>query len=83
MYRVIAKTTTRIARTIQTLRRIMRDLRKKFIPVALPPGRARVETRPRPTGSALTLKTIGMVAVAAFAAAAATLLAATITLSHA
>ena len=40
---------------------------KKLTPVTLPPGRARLATSPSPTGSA-TPKTIGIVAVAAFAA---------------
>ena len=39
-------------------------------PVTFPPGRARLATRPAPTGSTLT-NTIGIVAVAAFAASAA------------
>src|SRR5262249_40198774 len=38
------------------------------VPVALPSGRAMLATRPSLTGSSLTAKTIGMVAVAAFAA---------------
>src|SRR5271166_1822635 len=41
------------------------------MPVALPPGRARLATRPSRTGSWATPKTIGMVAVAALAASAA------------
>ena len=41
---------------------------KKLIPVRLPSGRARLATRPDPTGSSLTPKTIGTVAVTAFAA---------------
>src|SRR6185436_14952824 len=36
---------------------------KKLMPVALPPGRARLATRPSRIGSAGTLKTIGIVAV--------------------
>ena len=36
--------------------------------VRLPPGRFRLATRPICTGSAMVVKTIGMVAVAAFAA---------------
>jgi len=40
-------------------------------PVTLPPGRLRLETRPRSTGSAPVAKTIGMVVVAALAATAA------------
>ena len=38
-------------------------------PVTLPPGRARLATRPLPTGSIATAKTIGMTDVACFAAA--------------
>jgi hypothetical protein len=45
-------------------------LAKKFIPVALPPGRARLATKPSLTGSSLTPNTIGIVEVAAFAASA-------------
>src|SRR5262245_9705361 len=45
---------------------------KKLIPVALPPGRARLATRPSLTGSSATPKTIGIVRVAALAASAAT-----------
>ena len=41
---------------------------KKLIPVTLPPGRARLATRPSLTGSSPTLKTIGIVVVAALAA---------------
>src|SRR5262249_14204696 len=41
---------------------------RKFTPVALPPGRPMLATRPRLTGSSPTPKTIGMVEVAAFAA---------------
>ena len=44
---------------------------KKLMPVALPPGRARLATRPSLTGSSPTPKTIGIVAVAALAASAA------------
>src|SRR6516164_4602335 len=40
-------------------------------PVTLPPGRLRLETRPRSTGSAPVAKTIGMVVVAALLASAA------------
>ena len=40
------------------------------MPVALPPGRARLATRPSWTGSSPTPKTIGIVAVAALAASA-------------
>ena len=45
---------------------------EKFIPVALPPGRARLATRPSLTGSSPTPNTIGIVEVAAFAASAVT-----------
>jgi hypothetical protein len=41
---------------------------KKFMPVTFPPGRARLATRPCLTGSSEVVKTIGIVAVAAFAA---------------
>src|SRR5262249_47826471 len=41
---------------------------KKLIPVTLPPGRARLATRPSLTGSSPMPKTIGVVAVAALAA---------------
>src|SRR5262249_2457017 len=44
------------------------SLTKKLIPVALPPGRARLATRPSRTGSSPTPKMIGIVAVAALAA---------------
>src|SRR5262249_19716694 len=40
----------------------------KLTPVALPPGRARLATRPSLTGSVPTPKTIGIVVVAALAA---------------
>jgi hypothetical protein len=41
---------------------------KKFMPVRLPPGRARLPTRPSLTGSSLTPKTIWISVVAALAA---------------
>ena len=44
---------------------------KKLMPVALPPGRARLATRPSLTGSSVTGKTMGIVVVAALAANAA------------
>ena len=44
---------------------------KKLIPVRLPPGRARLATRPSLTGSSATAKTMGIVVVAALAANAA------------
>src|SRR5262249_49176057 len=47
------------------------SLNRKLTPVALPPGRAMLATRPRLTGSSVTLKTMGRLAVAAFAASAA------------
>ena len=40
----------------------------RLTPVKLPPGRLKLETKPNSTGSPPTAKTIGMVAVAAFAA---------------
>ena len=43
---------------------------KKLMPVALPPGWARLATRPSLTGLSPTPKTIGIVAVAALAASA-------------
>src|SRR5439155_6976638 len=43
---------------------------KKLIPVRLPPGRARLATRPILTGSSAKRKTIGIVEVAALAASA-------------
>ena len=49
------------------------SLAKKLMPVALPPGRARLATRPSLTGSSPTPKTIGIVVVAALAASAAAL----------
>jgi hypothetical protein len=47
---------------------------KKYIPVMLPPGRLRLATRPSATGSPPIPKTIGIVAVACFAASAPSLL---------
>ena len=41
---------------------------KLEFPVTLPPGRARLATRPAPTGSAELVITMGMVLVAPFAA---------------
>src|SRR5215471_5338764 len=55
------------------------SLNRKLTPVALPPGRAMLATRPRLTGSSVTLKTMGRLAVAAFAASAAGVPMATIT----
>ena len=48
-------------------------------PVTLPPGRARLATRPVPTGSAAIAKTIGMTDVACFAAMTAAVPAVTMT----
>ena len=45
---------------------------KKLMPVRLPPGRARLATRPSLTGSSATVKTMGIVVVAALAASAGT-----------
>ena len=45
-----------------------RVLVKKVTPVTLPPGRLMLATRPSETGSLPLANTIGMVAVAAFAA---------------
>jgi hypothetical protein len=42
---------------------------KYWMPVTLPPGRAKLATRPVLTGSVPTLKTIGIIAVAPFAVA--------------
>ena len=47
--------------------------------MTLPPGRARLATRPVPTGSAATAKTIGMTDVACFAARTAAVPAVTMT----
>jgi hypothetical protein len=43
----------------------------EYRPVALPPGRLRLLTKPAATGSVPTSNTIGMLALAAFAASAA------------
>jgi hypothetical protein len=40
---------------------------KEVTPVTVPPGRFRLATRPSCTGSRLVVKTMGMLAVAAFA----------------
>src|SRR5262245_55821226 len=53
-------------RTPSRLATTSADLR--LMPVALPPGRARLVTRPSLTGSSATPKTIGIVLVAALAA---------------
>jgi hypothetical protein len=55
---------------------------RKLTPVILPPGRARLATRPSWTGSAPMTKTMGIVELAAFAASAAALLLAKITLGR-
>jgi exodeoxyribonuclease V alpha subunit len=54
---------------------------KVVIPVTLPPGRFRLATSPTAIGSTDTPKTIGIVAVAAFAASAEALLVAAITVA--
>ena len=59
-----------LAQELQPLCRQLLTL-KKLMPVALPPGRARLATRPSLTGSSPAMKTIGIVVVAAFAASAA------------
>ena len=43
---------------------------KKLIPVRLPPGRARLATRPNLTGSSAAIKTMGIILVAALASSA-------------
>ena len=58
------------AQQLQPLCRQLSRL-KKLMPVRLPPGRARLATRPSATGSSATAKTIGIVVVAALAANAA------------
>src|SRR5262245_25752422 len=55
------------------------SLNWKLTPVALPPGRAMLATRPRLTRSSVTLKMMGRLAVVAFAASAAGVPMATIT----
>src|SRR6516165_7140553 len=52
---------------------------KKLIPVRLPPGRARLATRPNLTGSSAAAKTMGIVVVAALAANVAAVLGTTMT----
>jgi len=49
------------------------------MPVRLPPGRFKLVTRPRPTGSPFVVNTMGIVVAAFFAASAATLVLATTT----
>jgi hypothetical protein len=44
------------------------SLLKKLMPVRLPPGRARLDTRPSLTGSSPLPNTMGIVVVAALAA---------------
>src|SRR5215475_9402907 len=72
----LTSTLTRAAAGTSSRRRSSRfavtSAAKILIPVALPPGLARLATRPSLTGSSLTTKTIGIVVVAAFAANAAT-----------
>src|SRR6516165_5222527 len=68
----LTSTVTRAAAGTNSRRRFSRfaptSAVKKLIPVALPPGRERLATRPSLTGSSLTAKTIGIVEVAALAA---------------
>src|SRR5450432_3006937 len=70
----LTSTATRTALGIRSCRSPSRfattSLVKKLMPVALPPGRERLATRPSLTGSSPTAKTIGIVAVAALAASA-------------
>jgi hypothetical protein len=62
-------TATRTALDISSCRSLSRlassSVSKKLNPVTFPPGRARLATRPTLTGSSETVKTIGIVAVAA------------------
>src|SRR6516165_11065567 len=68
----LTSTVTRAAAGTNSRRRFSRfaptSAVKKLIPVALPPGRARLVTRPSLTGSSLTEKAMGIVVVAALAA---------------
>src|SRR5262249_10506452 len=57
----------------------IRSASKLVTPVTLPPGRARLSTSPKPTGSAGRTMTIGMVAVARLAARTAGVVSATMT----
>jgi hypothetical protein len=67
----LTRTATRVAPGISRSspsRFAVSSAMKKLIPVALPPGWARLATRPSLTGSSPTPKTIGIVEVAVFAA---------------
>ena len=64
------------------MRFVSTSVERKLMPVALPPGRARLATRPSLTGSSGTLKAIGIDWVAAFAASAAELPEVAITLAR-
>ena len=44
----------------------LKPMHRSLVPVTFPPGRARLATRPSPTGSLAAAKTIGMVVVAAW-----------------
>ena len=68
----LTKTATRDARGTSSCKSAncfaTNSVLKKLIPVRLPPGRARLVTRPSRTGSSPVMKRIGIAAVAAFAA---------------
>src|SRR6516165_9252525 len=81
----LTSTATRTARGSRSCSRSSRFAAnsplKKLIPVRLPPGRARLATRPSLTGSWATIKAIGIVVVAALAAGAAVVALAAITVT--
>ena len=68
----LTSTATRVAAGTSSRRSSSRfavnSVTKKLIPVKLPPGRARLATRPSLTGSSGTAKTMGIAVVAALAA---------------
>src|SRR5262249_8295630 len=68
----LTSTATRVAAGIRSRSKVRRfaanSAVKKLIPVAFPPGRARLTARPSLTGSSLTAKAMGIVVVAALAA---------------
>src|SRR5215472_9297223 len=68
----LTSTATRVAAGIRSRSKVRRfaanSAVKKLIPVAFPPGRARLRARPSLTGSSLTAKAMGIVVVAALAA---------------
>ena len=66
---------------ISSMRFVARPMLRFETPVTLPPGRLRLATSPIWTGSAPAWKTIGTVVVAAFAASAAGVVTATITVT--